>query len=816
MLTFTQNTYTLTQGDNLVYTFNQTGTLTGMSDSLGHTTSLAYTNGNLTTIQGEDGRALTLTYDLQKRIKTIQDPLLRTAIYTYTDSALTAYRAPNGQVWTYVYSNSLMTALTAPNGGVLAHGYDAQMRVVTQTNPLGASGVISHGDGLTAIRDANGNFTYHTYNESGALSAVTDATGRTVTYTRDLDQNSTGAASDDARSVSLEWNDCACSPTVVTDTLGQVTQYSYDGENQLTEAQDALGHVTRYAYDGHRPITITDALSGTVVNTYNDDNLLVQTVDHGLTTTYGYDTFGQLIAVTNTLGQAARYGYDAAGRLITTTNPAGQVTVNEYDVSDRLLRVTENYTTAGGQNHLGLYNQVTTYAYGHADAWGHSPRAWMTDTHGQVTRYEYDLLGRVARVDYPANGDVAAFSVDHAYDALGRRAAMTETASASLTSGLTTWSYNALGRVLRVSDPFTGVVEYGYDSLGNRTALTVTAADSELRITNYEFDAVNRLVRVSDWATGTAAYGYDAAGRILTETLPNGVMTAYGYDGAGRQVSVQHQGITGTLATYTYTLDSLGRQIGVDESLRAGAELTVTTRAITHTFDGAGRLAHSAYSTGESFAYEYDAAGNRTAITDVTPLSGALVTTQSYDAANRLSARSRSDGHNYLYAWSQQGQLLAEYTQGVPARTFVYDGAGRMVEATVFTLTTEFAYNGLGARLSLSVAGQTTRYTLDYAAGNRILVETTPTETVTYLYGRECLGEQRNDTWLYYLHDLTGHVRQGADANGAVTGAWLFDPDGTVLEGPDGPVSHLICTALAHGVYDRSTGLIYQNGRSSV
>ncbi len=79
-------------------------------------------------------------------------------------------------------------------------------------------------------------------------------------------------------------------------------------------------------------------------------------------------------------------------------------------------------------------------------------------------------------------------------------------------------------------------------------------------------------------------------------------------------------------------------------------------------------------------------------------------------------------------------------------------------------------------------------------ADNRILVETTPTETVSYLYGRNCLGEQRDDTWLYYLHDGTGHVRQGADANGAVSGAWLFDPDGTVLAGPDGPVSHLICS----------------------
>jgi hypothetical protein len=62
---------------------------------------------------------------------------------------------------------------------------------------------------------------------------------------------------------------------------------------------------------------------------------------------------------------------------------------------------------------------------------------------------------------------------------------------------------------------------------------------------------------------------------------------------------------------------------------------------------------------------------------------------------------------------------------------------------------------------------------------------------------------------LYYLNDATGYVRQGADEQGQVTSNWLFDPDGTVLEGSQGPVSHLICG----GVYDWSTGLIFKGGR---
>jgi hypothetical protein len=213
-------------------------------------------------------------------------------------------------------------------------------------------------------------------------------------------------------------------------------------------------------------------------------------------------------------------------------------------------------------------------------------------------------------------------------------------------------------------------------------------------------------------------------------------------------------------------------------------------------------------------------------ITSTTPLSGTVVTTHTYDAANRLTYRARGDARSYTYDWSARGQMLTEWTEGLPVRTFDYDGAGRMVEATVFTLTTRFTYNGDGARRVVEVVGQgTTTYTLDYGRGNRILAETTPTSTVTYLYpsaglragGHDCLGEFRDDEpalsgaegWLYYLNDATGYVRQGADEQGQVMSSWLFDPDGTVLEGPEGLASHLICG----GVYDWSTGLIFKGGR---
>jgi YD repeat-containing protein len=243
-----------------------------------------------------------------------------------------------------------------------------------------------------------------------------------------------------------------------------------------------------------------------------------------------------------------------------------------------------------------------------------------------------------------------------------------------------------------------------------------------------------------------------------------------------------------------------------------GQALTDTMRIITNAYDPLNRLTGSEYSTSEQFAYVYDAVGNRTLMTSTTPLSGTVVTTHTYDAANCLTDRQVSDGRSYTYDWSNRNQMLREWTAGVPVRTFNYDSAGRMTQATVFTLTMRFTYDGDGARRVVEVVGHgTTTYTLDYAQGNRILAEETITGAITYLYGHDCLGQydSAEDEWLYYLNDGIGYVRQGADEQGEVVSSWLFDPDGTVLEGPEGLVSHLICG----GVYDWSTGLIYKGGR---
>jgi YD repeat-containing protein len=232
---------------------------------------------------------------------------------------------------------------------------------------------------------------------------------------------------------------------------------------------------------------------------------------------------------------------------------------------------------------------------------------------------------------------------------------------------------------------------------------------------------------------------------------------------------------------------------------------------INYTYDGLYRLT-KADSTGEStttFEYAYDPVGNRT--TQTATITSTQVTVYQYDEANRLIDRTESTGQAYTYAWSDRGEMLAEYFQGTPIRAFTYNAAGQLSEATVLTLTTRFRYNGDGQRLSLEVVGQdTTTYALDYLKSNRILMETTAQTTTLYLYGHSCLGEwTATDGWKYYLQSTLGQVRQAVDDVGNVIYSWAFNPDGTVLQGVQGPITHLECDA----VYDWSTGLIYRLGR---
>ena len=119
------------------------------------------------------------------------------------------------------------------------------------------------------------------------------------------------------------------------------------------------------------------------------------------------------------------------------------------------------------------------------------------------------------------------------------------------------------------------------------------------------------------------------------------------------------------------------------------------------------------------------------------------------------------------YTFDANGNLLNDGTN-----TYVYDSANQLVSVSGQSTVTSYTYNGLGDRLSQTVNGMTTNYTLDLNTG---LTQILSDGTTDYLYGNGRIA-QVDSTTEYFLADALGSVRQMTDGTGTVTLARTYDP----------------------------------------
>ena len=187
---------------------------------------------------------------------------------------------------------------------------------------------------------------------------------------------------------------------------------------------------------------------------------------------------------------------------------------------------------------------------------------------------------------------------------------------------------------------------------------------------------------------------------------------------------------------------------------------------IDYYYDPLYRLTDADYSMGEYFWYTYDAVGNR-----MTQETHEEVNSYIYDIANRLI---EVDG--VTYTWDDNGNLLSD---GVS--TYTYDRNNRLMGVVQGDDEYEFEYNGLGDRLSQSVNGEWTDYTLDLVAG---LTQVLDNGENGYLYGIGRIGEdQVMGGWQYHLGDALGSVRQLTNAGPEVKRADSYQPFGKLMMG---------------------------------
>jgi RHS repeat-associated protein len=548
--------------------------------------------------------------------------------------------------------------------------------------------------------------------------------------------------------------------------------------------------------------------------------------------TMSYDLAGRQVSTSDctatssggcsTVLRTATTAHDAAGRPTQSTSPQGRPTIYGYDTAGQLTTLTQRVDPSAPATAISV-------GLGY-DAAGHGTR--LVDGLGNATDYTYNSWGlsestiepsttahpnpsdRTWTVGYDAAGQPVqdllpgGVSRTRTFDGLGR---LTNETGAGATTVVRQLDYDPLGRLVSVSAPGANLT-YTWNDRDLLTGSTGPAGGS-----TFGYDGDNQLLTRTD-PTGTATFTYDAAGRLATMADPLTSVTAtYSYDNAGRLAGIAHG--TGN-ATRTYSYDNLGR-IWTDVWATSGGSTQAsaiylydnddlltskTTFGVAgagsngYTYDGLSRLATWTNPSSQITSYGYDAASNRTGVSN----SGGTQTT-TFDQRNRPLTAAGGGQPSQSWTWSPRGTMATETLGGVTT-TYTFDAFERLVSVAGASAVT-YAYDGLDRLatrngISLGYADLTNSPVKNPTSGADALISRTPTGIP---FSTKIGAGAAQLT-------LTDPVHADASASAAVTGtlsaSTSYDPWGTVAAS-----SGTSAVGFQGGFTDPTTGQVNAHAR---
>jgi len=809
-----------TLGRRISFEYDEANHRIKRTDPTGSATAYAYdAAGNLVEVTDALGRTTLLTYDALNRPVSQTDPLGHETLISYNpDGTLMTSTDALGRVTTYTYDGlKRLVGSTDPAGGVTAYAYDALGNPTSVTDANHHTTATSW-DGLNRpvmVTDPNGHTRRFVYDAAGNLSQASDGLGNTTVYAYD------------SRNLLAS----------VSDPLGNVTTYTYDALGNMTSSTDANGVVTGFEYDrqGRLTAVVQNAVGGSppdqetnVRTEYGYDavgNRLTVKDARGNVRAFNYDTLDRLLGAADPLGNTVVFGYDAVGNPTSKTDPLGLTTTLGFDAADRLVKidypdpdqdVVFAYDPAGNLTSMTDGVGLTQWTY---DALNR-PMA-ITDPFGDSVGYTFDPVGNQTGLIYPDDK-----AVTYAYDPANRLINVTD-----WQASLTGYGYDAADRLTTIALPNGVVSSFEYDVANRLTGLNHTLEADVLASYRYDYDGVGNRTQAVEaltypWTPSLAAASTSSAssggslpssgGRIafdplvalmgpmaLLVLLPIGRRRARGASQvvlilavmAGASVALAACLPTPTptpaptwtaspTATDTATAFPTDTAVPTDTVVPTDTTVptdtavptdtstpsptptltpVVVTRTVDYAYDPLYRLIAADYSSGDFFHFTYDPVGNR--LTQTT-LAGA--NSYSYDAADRIL---EADGQPF--SWDANGNLVSDGD-----RTYSYDHADRLSSIVDGLSSATYAYNGLGGRLTQTLGGLTTQYTLDLAVG---LTQVLGDGTSEYLYGLGRIGQDGPSGWAYSLSDALGSVRQLTSAAGMVTLGRDFEPFGGTM-----------------------------------
>lgn len=411
------------------------------------------------------------------------------------------------------------------------------------------------------------------------------------------------------------------------------------------------------------------------------DNRESVTNGRGLTTTYAYDLFNRLVQTVEPGDATTSYNHDSQGNLTSMIDPEGRETTFVYDDRANVLRTT----SPDSGSTLNFYDQT-----GRLQS--------TTDANGTTINFAADTLGRRTLIDYPNDPDVT-LQYDQGENGKGRLTSMIDGAAS------TTYLYDAQGRLTLQEAVISGhsyVTGYHYDRADNLTAMTYPGG----RQFNYYPDTLGRVTRLATEVDGEAVnlaenINYVPFGPLTAMTYGNGLTLSRQFNEDLELTALQ----AGAALDRTYSHYPEGLVDTITDNL-------TSDNSQDFLYDDLNRLSLAQGNYG-FFTYTLDQTGNR-----LTLDQDGTASTYGYEpATSRLT--SVTGGQNITFSLDSHGSVIARND-----RVFIYNDANRLIRVETDTgeVVAEYAYNGLGQRVSKTVAGNTIVFQYDQT-GNLILEE---------------------------------------------------------------------------------------------
>lgn len=689
----------------------------------------------------------------------------------------------------------------------------------------------------------------------------------------------------------------------------QATAYDYDAVDRVTRGTDATGNQRDYRFDPNGnpleqklilPINTLPTLLDSSSSSFDLSDRKQTSIDSGgNSTAYQYDESGNVNKVTNPDNYNLSFDYDENNRVIKAYDQENNAVTRKLDLSGKPRSITDpngntityEYYDSSRDGRLKTVTQpkIQTYSSGHAlqydydfngnvtsvtdiPADGSASRTTLTTfdelnrptrivgpqytdvVYGvirPVTKYIYDTLGNLARVDAGRTdsneSDAVTTQLTYKYDDFGRKIMETDPLGKSWTfeyntnnnitkatdakgqvttytwgygrqlltrtnpAGNTTYTRNALGQVTSAASPsvtYTYIYDVAHrlesvtDSRGGKAlnydyspgGLLNSVTDSDDNQTDYLYDNVGRLSGI--WAANydTVTFRYDSGGRLTEKWFPNGVTARYDYnvDNSLKQV-VNRSNANSIISQHDYTYDGFGnRQIHTEQ-------IGSTTTPYKYLYDELNRLTEVQNNSTAALIekYTYDPIGNRTSKTD-----GVNPVYYTYDTANQLK-EIHQGGTTANLVYDNNGNM----TVGPTGSSLAYDSLNRLVTAG----NQSYTYDDQGRRIAKTVGGTTTSYLYN---GQDIVAEysnwTSPTAQYTHGPNMDDPIIRATATAAQYFHqDGLGSVVGLSSEAGVTTGTQGFDAWGNKRPGGTGSIPQYGYT----GREPDETGLIYYRAR---